>query len=65
MCQSNVYFKRDSKEELIFEDVAKIEFKENNVIRLVSLFGEEKEVQGELEEVNLLSHKIFINDLNS
>ena len=65
MCQSNVYFKRDSKEELIFEDVAKIEFKEHNVIRLVSLFGEEKEVQGELEEVNLLSHKIFINDLNS
>ncbi len=60
MCQSNAYFKNGGNEELILEDVATMEFKDNNMIRLVSLFGEEKEVTGTLEEVNLLSHKIFI-----
>jgi predicted RNA-binding protein len=60
MCQSNAYFKKGDTEELILEDVAKIEFKDDNIIKLVSLFGEEREVKGELEEVNLLSHKIFI-----
>jgi predicted RNA-binding protein len=60
MCQSNAYFSSNNNEELILEDVAKIELLDDNKIRLVSLFGEEKEVEGSLEEVNLLSHKIFI-----
>ena len=60
MCQSNAYFSSNNNEELILEDVAKIELLDDNKIRLVSPFGEEKEVEGSLEEVNLLSHKIFI-----
>ncbi len=60
MCQSNAYFFSNNKEELILEDVAKIELLDNNKIKLISLFGEEKEVSGEIEEINLLSHKIFI-----
>ena len=60
MCQSNAYFSLNNREELILEDVAKIEFLNNNKIKLISLFGEEKEVVGSLDEVNLLSHKIFI-----
>ncbi len=61
MCQSNAYFLSKNSEELILEDVAKIEFINDNCIKLISLFGEEKEVNGSLTEVNLLSHKIFIN----
>jgi len=62
MCQSNAYFKIGDKEELILEDVAKIDFPEENKIKLTSLFGEEKEVEGTIEEINLLSHKIFISN---
>ena len=64
MCQSNAYFKNNNNEELILEDVAKIELGDDSTIKLISLFGEEKVVSGELEEINLLSHKIFIKPIN-
>ena len=64
MCQSNAYFKNSKGEELILEDVAKIDFTDDDKIRLVSLFGEEKDVAGTIEEINLLSHKIYINKEN-
>ena len=60
MCQSNAYLKKNNEEELLLEDVARIEILDNNIIKLVSLFGEEKEIKGTLGEINLLSHKIFI-----
>ncbi len=65
MCQSNAYFLKDGNEELILEDVAKILFENDNKITLISLFGEEKTINGELEKVDLLSHKIFIKDVDS
>ncbi len=60
MCQSNAYLIDDNNEELILEDVAKLLFENDNQIRLISLFGEEKSVKGELDKVDLLNHKIFI-----
>ncbi len=60
MCQSNAYFIEGDNEKLILEDVAKLLFENENKIRLISLFGEEKMVNGELEKVDLLNHKIFI-----
>ncbi len=60
MCQSNAYYIEGNNEELILEDVAKVLFEADNEIRLISLFGEEKKVRGELEKVDLLNHKIFI-----
>ncbi len=60
MCQSNAYFIEGNNEELILEDVAKLIFENDNEIRLISLFGEEKSVKGELDKVDLLNHKIFI-----
>ena len=60
MCQSNAYFIEGNNEKLILEDVAKLLFENENKIRLISLFGEEKTVNGELEKVDLLNHKIFI-----
>ncbi len=60
MCQSNAYFIEGDNEKLILEDVAKLLFENENKIRLISLFGEEKTVNGELEKVDLLNHKIFI-----
>ncbi len=60
MCQSNAYFIDGNNEELILEDVAKVLFENDNTILLISLFGEEKKVKGELKKVDLLNHKIFI-----
>ncbi len=63
MCQSNAYLIDGNNEELILEDVAKLLFENDNQIRLISLFGEEKSVKGELDKVDLLNHKIFIKKI--
>lgn len=65
MCQSNAYLLKDNKEELILEDVAKILFDDKNQITLISLFGEEKKIKGELDKVDLLNHKIYIKSIDS
>ena len=63
MCQSNAYYIEGNEEKLILEDVAKVVFEEEDKIKLISLFGEEKEIKGELEKVDLLNHKIFIKKI--
>ena len=63
MCQSNAYFIENNNEELILEDVAKVIIEDDNNIKLISLFGEEKTVKGEFEKVDLLNHKIFIKKI--
>lgn len=58
MCESNAYLRRGDREELILEEVALFEPMPGG-FRLRNLFGEETEVRGRLEEVNLLKHKIL------
>ena len=59
MCEANVYVLRDGREERILENVDLLEPLEGK-IRLVSLFGEEKIVSGRIKSVNLVDHKIVI-----
>jgi predicted RNA-binding protein len=59
MCQSTAYILKDGKEEELMADIATI-IPEGNKLRLVSLFGEEKEVDASIEQINLLGHKIIL-----
>jgi predicted RNA-binding protein len=61
MCESNAYVRRGSDEELLLKEVAIIEPIEGGY-RLRGLFGEEAVVQGKIEEVNLLKHKILFSE---
>lgn len=62
MCESNAYLRRGEEEELLLNEVARIEPMEGG-FRLVGLFGDEATVKGHIEEVNLLKHKIiFVED---
>ena len=62
MCESNAYVRRGENEELLLEEVARIEPVEGG-FRLISLFGDEATVKGHVEEINLLKHKIiFVED---
>jgi len=58
MCESNAYVRRGTVEELLLSEVAVVEPVEGG-FRLRSLFGEEALVQGRIEEINLLKHKIL------
>ena len=59
MCQSNAYLIKESKEELIMEDVVMIK-PEGEKMLLVSLFGERKLIESKINAIDLLNHKIFL-----
>ena len=62
MCQSTAYILKDGKEEELMADIATI-IPKGKKLRLVSLFGEEKEVEASIEQINLLGHKILLRAL--
>lgn len=61
MCEANAYLLKDGKEELILESVDRIE-NEGDHIRIESIFGEQKVVQGRIKSMSLLNHRILIEE---
>jgi predicted RNA-binding protein len=59
MCEANAYLKEADKETLIMEAVDKVEPDEDG-IRLVSIFGEQKFIKGRIHSLSLVEHKVFI-----
>lgn len=59
MCQSSAYIEKDGKNELIMEDVDLFESYQDH-IRLVDIFGEEKEVKARIKRLYLVDHKIIM-----
>lgn len=59
MCEANAYLLKEGKEELILEAVDKVE-NEGSRIRIESIFGEQKVVQGQIRSMSLVNHKIVI-----
>jgi predicted RNA-binding protein len=60
MCESNVYLRDENGEKLVMEDAAQLKNHEGK-IWIVDLLGEEKELEGTIEEITFLDHKIFIS----
>ena len=59
MCEANAYLKEADKETLIMEAVDKVEPDEDG-IRLVSIFGDQKFIKGRIHSLSLVDHKVFI-----
>jgi predicted RNA-binding protein len=59
MCESTAYLLKDGKEEEIMAEIATI-IPVGKKLRLISLFGEEKEVEATIQEINLVGHKILL-----
>jgi len=59
MCEANAYMVKEGHEELIMESVDIVEPQENNIWRLVGIFGDQKIIRGRIKEMHLVDHKIF------
>jgi predicted RNA-binding protein len=59
MCEANAYLLEEDNETLLMEAVDKVEPDENG-IRLVSIFGEQKFIKGHIQSLSLVDHKIYI-----
>jgi predicted RNA-binding protein len=64
MCDSSAYLILEGKENLILEHIDHLETKATG-IRLISIFGEEKDLEARIRGISLLDHKILLEPLNN
>lgn len=60
MCESNVYLKDEEGEKLIVEDAVLIEADAGR-IKITDILGGEVEIDGDIEEITFLDHRITIH----
>jgi len=61
MCEANVYMLREGKEELVLEDISILR-PEKDGVYLQNIFGEQKKVRARIKEMNLIDHRIILED---
>ncbi len=61
MCEANAYIVKDGKETLLMEAVDKVQPEEDG-IRLISIFGNQKFVKGYIDSLSLVDHKVFVKE---
>ncbi|MBK5092187.1 MAG: CooT family nickel-binding protein [Actinobacteria bacterium] len=61
MCESNVYVCDDEGDRLVMEDAVLLE-EEDGKIKITDILGEVKELEGDVEEITFLEHKIVIRE---
>lgn len=60
MCESNVYVRDAEGERLVMEDAVMLE-NLGGKVRVKNILGEEVELDGDVEEITFLEHRIVIN----
>ena len=61
MCLSKVYVDRNGERELLAGEVASVEIKDGKLI-IKTLFGEQKEIEANIREVNFVSNSIVLEN---
>jgi len=61
LCESNVYVRDDEGDRLVMEDAVLLESGQGKV-KITDILGEEKELEGDVEEITFLEHRIVIRE---
>jgi len=59
MCESKVFLIKNGKEELIMEDVTRIEV-DGDKLTIYGILGDKKELNGKVVLMDLIGHKIVL-----
>lgn len=59
MCEANAYLIEGDENKLIMEAVDRIE-PENDGVKLVSIFGDQKFLKASIHSLSLVDHKVFL-----
>lgn len=59
MCESTAFLKKNGDEEKLLEDVVMLK-PEGGKIILTSVLGETKEVEGAVDHIDLMNHRIVL-----
>ncbi|MGI5922279.1 MAG: CooT family nickel-binding protein [Syntrophomonadaceae bacterium] len=63
MCEANVFIYRGGREEMLMEKVDRVIPGEDDTILLESIFGERKIVKGRIREMELVHHRIILDEI--
>ena len=61
MCLSKVYFDRGGRKEILFDEVASV-IVDDGRLQLKTLFGEQKEINARIKEIDLVGHSIRLEE---
>ncbi len=61
MCEAIAYLFKEGREELVLEDVSIVR-PEKDEIYLQNIFGEQKRIKARVREMNLLDHRIILEE---
>ena len=59
MCEATAYLLKDGQEELLLESVDQLETG-NGEVKMVNIFGEQKEIRAKIKRISLVDHKIIL-----
>ena len=59
MCEANAYLLENKTETLLMEAVDRVEPDDGGIL-LVSIFGEQKFIKGNIHSLSLVDHKVYI-----
>ena len=59
MCLSKAYIDRDGERELLVEEVASVEVQDGKIL-VKTLFGEHKEIEASITEINFVNNSIVL-----
>ena len=62
MCEAAAYLLKDGQEELLLENVDQLETGYGEV-KIVNIFGEQKEISAKIRLLSLVDHKIILEPL--
>ncbi len=62
MCLSKAYVDRDGKKELLMKEIASVNI-EGERILLKTIFGEHKEIEANIRQIDFLKNSIFLENL--
>lgn len=60
MCLSKAYVEKNGERGLLLEEVTSLEVKDDKLL-LKTLFGEQKEIEASIKEINFLTHNIILS----
>ncbi len=61
MCEASAYLITDDNKELIMESVDIVE-PEDNGVRIINIFGEQKFLNANIHSLSLVDHNIFLKE---
>jgi len=62
MCLSKAYVDRNGKRQLLMKEIASVKI-ENEKLLLRTLFGEQKEIEANIRQIDFLTHSIFLENV--